>query len=647
MNNKYFDIYSKRINRFNILLAIISIFIIVCFFNLQILPHPKLSEQIKKDGFKQKTIIGLRGKIIDRNNNELAITINKYDFWVNTNRKFDKYHIASLFSEVFDKTKSDYLQILDKKTNYNVIEKNIADDKAHLIIEKIDGIKGLEYEKKSSRFYQYNQFASHAIGYMDNSGIGKLGIEQNVNHLLSGDTITISLQKGAKGKFFNQNIINEKDIEGHHIKLTIDIELQKMLQEELNKAVESTGAQGANGIIVNPSNGEILAIASIPDFNPNQYNKYPIDSFNNAVISDSYEPGSTFKILPIAIILDEKKYSLNDSIDCENGIYKLSNNKLMHDHEENEFLTIKDVLVHSSNIGISKLSEFYNKETLYKLIKKFGFCSKTNIPLNNEATGKIREISNWSKTSKNYISIGQELSITNLQLAMAYSAIANGGTLIRPSLIKEISKNDTIIYLNENKIIRRVLSRNISYEILNTLKEVVNYGTAQSINLDNYSIAGKTGTAQKFKDGHLNNYIATFASIFPVENPEFIMVVSIDEPIYGKHWSNLSAVPSSREIIKRMLIKYDEIHRNIVKKPVASKKHNVQNHELSLSNYSKINKNIFPNFKGKTLKEALKIANKMNITLIPDGISGKIINQSINPGSVITDRMHCQVKIEI
>jgi hypothetical protein len=230
---------------------------------------------------------------------------------------------------------------------------------------------------------------------------------------------------------------------------------------------------------------------------------------------------------------------------------------------------------------------------------------------------------------------------------MAYSTIANGGILIRPSLIKEISKNDTTVYLNENRIIRRVLSHRISHEILNTLKEVVNYGTAQSINLDNYSIAGKTGTAQKFKDGHLNNYIATFASIFPVENPEFVMVVSIDEPIYGKHWSNLSAVPSSREIIKRMLIKYDEIHKNIVKIPDFTKEENVQNHELSLSSYSKIDRNVFPDFRGKALKEALKIANEMDITLIPDGISGKIINQSINPGSVIIDKMNCQIKIEI
>ena len=648
MNTKYFEKYSKRINRFNILLAIISIFIIACFFNLQILPHPELSNQIKKDGFRHKTIIGSRGKIIDRNNEELAITINKYDFWINTNKKVDRELIAALFSQVFDRTKNDYLKILEKKSKYTVIEKNVPDDKAYFIIEEINNIPGLNYEKKSSRFYKYKQFASHVIGYTDNNGIGRLGIEQRVNSLLNGDTISISLKKGAKGKFFNQEIINDTAIEGHNIKLTIDIELQKILQEELNKAVSLTNAQGANGIIVNPHNGEILAIASIPDFNPNQYNEYPLNNFSNSVISDSYEPGSTFKILPIALILNDQKYSLNDSIYCENGSYKLSNNKLMHDHEENQFLTIKDILVHSSNIGISKLSESYNRENLYKLIRRFGFGSKTNIPLNNEATGKIREISNWSKTSKNYISIGQELSITNLQLAMAYSVIANGGILINPSLIKEINKNDTVLYLNEEKMIRRVLNHNVSFEILNMLKDVVDHGTAQSINLDNYSIAGKTGTAQKFKDGHLNNYVATFASIFPADKPKFVMIVSIDEPAYGKHWANLSAVPSSSEIIKRMLIKYDKIHEIIAKKSASKKEIISSKYELSiLSNYSKIDKKSFPDFRGKTLKEALKIAQLMNIILIPKGISGKITNQSINPGSELKNEMICQVQIKI
>ena len=666
MNNKYFETYSKRINRFNIIISVFSFIIISYFFRLQILPNSDLVFELKKAGFREKTIIGARGNISDRNNTELATTINKYDFWINSNDKYDIDLIASLFSNTFNRKKEYYIDLLKRNSSYNVIEKNIIDERAYIILDQIKNIDGLRYTKKTSRFYQYNKFASHAIGYMNDDGIGVIGIENKMDHLLNGDTLTTILKKGAKGKFFNQEVVNMDDIKGANVQLTIDIEFQKILQEELHKAVMQTNAKGANGIIVNPYNGEILAIASMPDFNPNTYSEYPQTNFNNSVISDTYEPGSTFKILPIALILDDNKYAANDSINCENGEYKLSNNKLMHDHEENSFLTIKDILVHSSNIGIVKLSESYDKKTLYKLIKKFGFGSNTRIPLNNEAKGKIRDINNWSKTSKNYISIGQELSITNLQLAMAYSVIANGGDLVKPSIIKRIDKNNEIIYSNEKNITRyNVIDKKIADNILSMLKEVVQNGTAQSINLNNYNIAGKTGTAQKFKDGHLNNYVATFASIFPADDtirPKYVMIVTIDEPEYGKHWANLSAVPSSREIIKRMLIQnpnfHDQLASNSIKKDnaiqVLLSKHNINgigttklgiNHKRSFD----VDKNSFPNLIGKTLKEALKATKGINVELQPDGISGLIINQSIEPGSKIKNEQEtiCMVTIKI
>tara|TARA_Y100001970_G_scaffold294159_1_gene447686 strand:+ start:10355 stop:12307 length:1953 start_codon:yes stop_codon:yes gene_type:complete len=650
MNNKYFEIYSKRINRFNIIISAFSLLILSFFFIIQILPNKELEDALKKAGFREKIIIGARGNITDRNNIELATTINKYDFWVNTKKNNENINqIVSLFSNTFNKPEKYYIDLLNQKSSHKIIEKNIIDEKAFTIINQIKDFNGLRYTKKTSRFYQYNEFASHTIGYMNDNGTGIIGIEKKLNHLLSGDTIITNLQKGAKGKFFNQEIINTNDIKGANVQLTIDIEFQKILQEELHKAVINTNAKGANGIIVDPHNGEILAMASMPDFNPNSYNEYPQENFNNSVISDTYEPGSTFKILPIAIILNDTKYSISDSIDCENGEYKLSNNKLMHDHEENSFLTIKDILVHSSNIGIVKLSESYDNKALYKLIKKFGFGSSTKIPLNNEAKGKIRSISNWSKTSKNYISIGQELSITNLQLAMAYSVIANGGNLVKPSIIKKIDKNNETTYTNKiNTIRHNVLDKEIADSILGMLREVVENGTAQSINLKNYDIAGKTGTAQKFKDGHLNNYIATFASIFPAGNevePKYVMIVTIDEPEYGKHWANLSAVPSSREIIKRMLIKDFDFQNQLAINNIEIN----DKEDILLNKEYIIDKNRFPDLTGKTLKEALKITNKINVKIRPDGISGLIINQSIKPGSKInkTEETICEVKIKI
>lgn len=267
MNNKYFEMYSKRINNLNVIIICISLYILSNFFYLQIFNHPELSSQIKKDSIKTRTSIGERGKILDRNKNELAVTTNKYDFWVNTYKKFDKEKIASLFTEVFNKDKNYYLSELKKQSNYLIIEKNVSNEEAYLILNKIKKIKGLRYNKRSNRFYKYNKFGSQVIGYVDNSGNGIIGIEGELNNILNGDTVKIKLKKGAKGKYYEEDFLNSHNFSGYDIDLTIDINLQKTLQEELRKAVNDNNSISANGLIVNPKNGEILAMASIPDFN--------------------------------------------------------------------------------------------------------------------------------------------------------------------------------------------------------------------------------------------------------------------------------------------------------------------------------------------------------------------------------------------
>ena len=644
MNNKYFEIYSKRMNRMTTILFMILIIILTGYGKIQLLNQPELKNIVEKHAYKNKIIIGNRGKILDTNNKELATTINKYTFWVNTEKQYDEQKIIDLFSEKFNKNPDFYIDKLKKESRYVVLEKNISDSKASEILNKIKKIKGLRYDKNLSRLYSYNNLASQTLGYINTKGIGTLGIEKSCNHLLKGDTLNIVLKKGANGKFFSSDLLDENTINGSDVQLTIDIELQRILQKELLIAMNNAAAKGANGIIMNPHNGEILAIASVPDFNPNSYGKFEISSYNNAVISDSYEPGSTFKILPYAFALQMGKYNEQDSIFCENGSYRLANNRTLNDHEEHGYLTLEEILIHSSNIGISKISDSFNKKSIFKFLKKFGIGSKTYIPLNNEASGKMRYISDWSKTSKNYISIGQEISLTNLQLAIIYSSIANGGYIVQPKIIKQVIKNGEINYINKTKTIRRAINNKTAQDILNTLKLVVDEGTAQTINLKGYNIAGKTGTAQKFENGEYSKYIATFASIFPANNPEYVMIVSIDEPIHGKHWSNLSAVPASREIIKKMIITNKEFHKN------TSNEFYVDNQTDSINVYDKykaLKTGKMPDLRGKSLRESFKIAEIVGLKLSPKGTSGKVSKQSIPPGEKIQPNMTCKITMKI
>ena len=645
MTNKYFENYTIRLYRLNAVIMMFALIIFGKFCYFQIIDHPDIKQVVIKDGYRHKTIIGDRGKILDANQKELAVSSYKYNFWVNTNKDFNKEEIEELFTKVFNRKENYYSDNFRKKTNYLVLEKNIESNIAFEILKHIRNIKGLHYDKIPQRYYSYNNFACQIIGYTNNDRQGMLGIENKFNHLLNGDTTTIELIKSAKGKYINPNILNNPKINGYDIQLTIDIDLQRIIQEELSKITEKTSAKGANGIIMNPYTGEILAMASVPDFDPNSYYEYPIENFKNSVISDTYEPGSTFKIIPIILSLELDLYNNTDSIYCENGKYMLQNKKYLHDHEEHKFLNIEEILIHSSNIGISKISEKYSNLQLYKLIKKFGFNTKTYIPLNNESPGKIRNISNWSKTSKNYISIGQEISINNLQLGLAYSAIANGGYLTEPAIIKRIFKNQEIKYIHNPKYIRRVMTKEISNQLIEMLNDVVELGTAKEINLNGYNIAGKTGTAQKYIDGNYSKYISTFASIIPSNNPKYIMIVSVDEPKYGYHWATQSAVPASREIIKRLLIQDEKLHERVSDEIYVK---NQSNNNSALLSKNRIDiKNSFPDFRGKTLNECLKIAKIHGITLEPNGISGKVVYQSIKPGTKIFKEIKCKIKVRI
>ena len=652
---KFFTLYSSRINRLSIIIIVYCIILLTSFFKLQIFNNDEIKKIVTDKGWKLKKIYGERGEILDANNKNLAISISKYNFWVNTFRDFEKETIVELFSEVFNKPKEYYLQKLNEKSNYAKLEKNVLYLDCREILNRIDKINGLRVEKKNQRFYPFNNIASHALGYVDLEGNGVGGIEGNLNTILTGDTSTIRLRKGIKGKFhkkINEELVN---FNGQDITLTLDIKVQKILQEELNKIALISEAETANGIIMDPFTGDIIAITSFPDFNPNNYFEYDIENFKNRVISDSYEPGSTFKIIPMAIALDSKKYDMEYEIYCENGKLLLPNKKFLSDHEPHENLSILDIFAHSSNIGISKLIDNFDNMELYKYCKNFGFGSKTGLPLKSEASGKIRDIEYWSKTSKNYISIGQELSITNIQLALAYCSIANGGHLLKPNIVKEISNENKVLYKRNIQPIRRVMQQQTSKDLLNAMKKVISYGTAENMNLNGYKIAGKTGTAQKFIENQYSasKFISSFSAIFPYDNPKYVIIVSIDSPKYGYHWSNESAVPAVREIIKNIIINNKQEDKN--PSTIILAKNNISNINLKLNNYSiddnksdkYINDFKVPNLRGKTLKEALDITKKKGLKLDPNKLIGKIIWQSLNPGDSFQKNEICKIKLSI
>ena len=651
---KFFQLYSRNINRLSIGIYLFSLILIVKFFKIQIIEKNTFQDHVSKIGYKTVNKYGTRGEILDKNKNILSQTITKYTFWINTNKKYDEELILSLFSSNFNKPDSTYRKILNKKSNYVIIEKNILHSDCSNILKIINEIEGLKYTKNNKRFYPYNNLASQTLGFVNEDGFGQNGIEESLNTILSGDTIQTKLKKGLKGQFFDNNKIN--NLNGKNVQLTIDIEIQQILQDELYKTYKETKAKSANGIIIDPFTGDIISIASIPDYNPNNYSDYQLENFKNRTITDSYEPGSTFKIIPI-IAAYEDNLSPNKKYFCENGEFYLNNGKKLNDHEEHDSLTVNEIFIHSSNIGISKIIQDIDNKEIYKLCKSLGFGSNTGLPLKSESKGILRNLNNWSKCSKTYISIGQEIGVTNIQLATAYSAIANGGFLLKPHIVKNISKNDSIIYKREVEPLRQVFNKEISNKILSSLEEVVIKGTAKNLNLNGYKIGGKTGTAQKFYNGEYskNEFISSFASIFPIDKPKYVMIISIDSPEYGKHWSNESAVPTAKKIINRIIVN-DKSFLNdssilLAKNETKEKTNESINKKNKIKRYSYYNKEIvnktMPNLKGKTLKEAISLASQNGIMLKPNTLKGKVVWQSLKPGIKTKKDQVCEVRMSI
>ena len=651
---KFFQLYSRNINRLSIGIYLFSLILILNFFKIQIIEKNTFKEHVNKIGYKVVNKYGKRGEILDKNKNILSQTITKYTFWVNTNKRYNSESISKLFSNNFNKPDSIYKEKLNKKSNYVIIEKNILHSDCRNILKEVNKIEGLEYTKNSKRFYPYNTLASQTLGFVNEDGFGQNGIEESLNTILSGDTIQTKLKKGLKGQFFDNNKTNNLD--GNKVQLTIDIEIQQILQDELYKTYQNTKAKSANGIIIDPFTGDIISIASIPDYNPNNYSNYNIENFRNRTITDSYEPGSTFKIIQM-IAIYEDNLSFDKKYFCENGEYTLNNGKKLNDHEKHDSLTVNEIFIHSSNIGISKIIQDINNKEIYRLCKSLGFGSNTGLPLKSESKGILRNLNNWSKCSKTYISIGQEIGVTNIQLALAYSSIANCGYLLKPHIVKNISKNDSMIYNREIEPLRQVFNKDISNKILSSLEEVVIKGTAKNLNLNGYKIGGKTGTAQKFSDGKYskNEFVSSFASIFPIDKPKYVMIISIDSPEYGKHWSNESAVPTAKKIINRIIINDKSFLNkpstilakdNAINKvtPIIEKTNEIRKY----SSYSKeITKETMPNLKGKTLKEAISLASQNGIMLKPNTLKGKVVWQSLKPGIKTKKDQICEIRLSI
>ena len=627
----------------------------VRLFQVQVLSGDYYQKVVIKQSQKKQSTPAVRGNIFDRNNKPLTRNIIHYTLSANPSKVFDKKKLASVLSEITGQEKNKYLRKLNSNSKFVYLERNIQGEKINSLQTK--SIQGLNISRKYRRYYPHNEIAAQILGYTNIDDDGISGIEKDFNNYLKGESGWIYKTKGSSGKVQHKNGMPfKRPINGSNIQLTIDLEYQSILEQELLRRQIKTGALSATGIIMDPETGAVLAMASTPGFNNNNFNSSNPEYHRIKSITDQFEPGSTYKIVSAVSGLNNDIINLENEFNCENGTYQYYTIRI-EDHGNEQgygMLTLPQIIQHSSNIGIIKMIEKVGPKILYTTSRDFGFGSKSGISLNGEIPGKLNSFQDWSAVSLGQIAMGHEVGVTAMQLAMAYCAIANGGYLLKPRIIRQIIDNDGELVYEEKPIVIRKISQTEKIEqIRKMLRGVIVYGTGKNANIDGWDVAGKTGTAQKWINGKYSNkhFVSNFVGFFPYLNPQLLGFIMLDEPKQPYHWGNEGAAVAFSSVMKRIINMDDSIAPPIKKQQakLANAKYNSINIEGGISALNTINnfhnRISVPELRGLSIRKALHTLEKNDLKFRLKG-NGKITWQNPSPGTVVKKGTVCTVGLQ-
>ena len=492
-----------------------------------------------------------RGTIYDRNMRALAIDLPVYSIYANARamrQQRDEDEVVTRLSGIL-KVDPKQIQVrLDRDKYFVWIARKVPQD----IYQQIKDLKlpGIGFIKESKRFYPNQTLASHLIGFagLDNNGLD--GLERDYDKYLKGQAGHAIILRDARSRelMFDKGYV--APVDGFSVVLTIDETIQYIAERALDRMYKKYDCKGASIIVMNPRTGEILAFANRPTYNLEEVSKSTPESRTDRAIVFTFEPGSVFKIVTASAALQERVVSEGSMINCEHGAYRVANH-ILHDHEPLGTITFKQVIEQSSNIGTTKVAQRLGAQRMYNYAHHFRFGIRTGIDLPGEALGILKPVSKWSKTSIGAIPIGQEVTVTPIQLMGAISAIANDGIYMRPFVVKYIKDaHGEIIYQRNPEILDKVISKVTSNRMKAILKGVVDEGTGTKAQIPGVTAAGKTGTAQKVVGGSYSHshFFATFAGFAPVDNPRLACVVVFDDP-HPAYYAGSVAAPVFSEVV--------------------------------------------------------------------------------------------------
>ena len=557
---------NSRIRLIFLLVLIVFILIIVRVFYIQVIEYKKLNTLAESLWSRNLPVQADRGKILDRNGKVIAGNVTTSSLILIPNQIKDKEKVARDISNILGTSYEDMYKHVSKKTSIERVHPE-GRDLSYEIAEKINnlGYDGVYLLKESKRDYKYSETLSHVIGYVGIDNQGLSGLELMYDDVLTGTDGSIKYYSDGKGKKLSMPEVYISPVSGMNITLTIDLDLQLVLENELNNATKKYNAEGAIGIVMNPKTGEILAMSSRPTFNPSNYQNYSVETINrNLAIWSSFEPGSTFKILTLSAALNEGLVNIFEEHYYDSGGINVNGTTLhcwkTKGHGDETFL---QVVENSCNPGFVVMGQRLGKEKLFEYIDKFGFGTKTGIDLNGESSGILFNLDKVGPLELATTSFGQGVSVTAIQQVQSVSAVVNDGNMYTPYVVSSISEDETGIIIKEFKpklkkknLIKKETSDLVKY----ALESVVANGSGHNAYIEGYRVGGKTGTAQKVgADGRymVGNYVLSFIGFMPANDPEYVIYIAVDGAHGVTQYGGVVSAPIASNVLKSIISLYD------------------------------------------------------------------------------------------
>lgn len=572
--NETTPLQRKRALQLFICAIVVTLLLVARLFYLQIVRHDFFVNESIKQRSDKIPLSSDRGDIFDRNGNVIATSINSFSVGVHPSLLKDKNKVINALSRTLKIDRASLAEKLNSRKKFIWIKRKIEEPLARKVLDqKLEGV-ALIPEKK--RVYPKNKLASHIIGFVGTDDTGLAGIEHEYDKYLRGEPGMLITEFDPHGREILTSHIRvlTPESDGMNITLTIDEPIQYRTEAEIKKAVKGFNARSGCAIVMDIKTGEILALAAYPDFDPNEYQKYGEDVWNNSVVKDVYEPGSTFKLVTVASGIEDGVITKNSRVDCPDTL-ELGGRVIKNSHTtkfNTKSLTVDEILRESVNTGAANIAIKMGKDKFYANIKKFGFGEKTDVGLPGESPGIVKRPSLWDKPDIGMMAFGQTIAVTPIQLITGLSALANKGIRVRPQLIKQIASVDSSFVRNFSPEQNgQAVSAKTAGDVLALSGSVVENGTGRLAKIPGFRVGGKTGTAQKPRPGGLGYipkyYIGSFIGFVPLDEPRIAVLVVVDgpKPVY---WGELVAAPAFKEIaefsLRRLNIAPDKSAKSVI-----------------------------------------------------------------------------------